>query len=139
MRGAYRDSVLTAALPAMTIAQPSLLQSGTYYLAETIGGILVGCGGWSMERPGSGEVLAGLAHIRHFCVHPEWTRQGVGRALYTRCRDDAKNFGVTVFECCSSINGESFYAALGFERDRIVAGELPGGMALPSVRMIAAI
>jgi GNAT superfamily N-acetyltransferase len=123
----------------MTIAQPTLLRSGTYYLAETSGGILVGCGGWSIERPGSGEVLAGVAHIRHFCVHPEWTRQGVGRALYTRCRDDARDFGVTVLECYSTLNGEPFYAALGFERDRIFAVELPGGIALASVRMIAAI
>jgi len=137
MSGAYSASVLAAALPAMTVVQPALLVSGTYYLAETAEGTPIGCGGWSKERPGSGEVLAGLAHMRHFGVHPAWARQGVGRALYTRCRDDAKLVGVTVFECYSSINGESFYAALGFKRDRIINVEMPGGITLPSVRMMA--
>lgn len=137
MSGAYADSVLAAVLPAMTVAQTTLLVSGTYYLAETPEGTLVGCGGWSRERPGSGEVLAGLAHIRHFGVHPEWTRQGVGRALYTRCRKVAKEAGLTAFECYSSINGEPFYTALGFKRDRIINVEMPGGITLPSVRMMA--
>jgi len=139
MGGAYPDSVLAAALPAMTVANTELLVSGTYYLAETVDGTLVGCGGWSRERPGSGEVLAGLAHIRHFGVHPGWTRQGVGRALYGRCRVDAKKAGITAFECYSSINGESFYAALGFKRDRIINVEMPGGITLPGVRMVATI
>ena len=136
MRDAYEDSILAAALPAMTIAQPALLQSGTYYVAEAAEGTLVGCGGWSKERPGNGEISAGLAHIRHFCVHPDWTGEGIGRALYARCRDDARAAGVTAFECYSTINGEPFYAALGFKRDRIIEVEMPGGIAFPSVRMI---
>ena len=139
MRGAYEDSVLDAVLPVMTVAQPALLQSGTYYVAEAAEGTDVGCGGWTKERPGSGEVSPRLAHIRHFGVHPEWTRQGVGRALYARCRDDAKNAGVNKFECYSSLNGESFYAALGFERDRIIDIEMRGGNTFPSVRMFAGI
>ena len=139
MRGAYEDSVLDAVLPVMTVAQPALLQSGTYYVAEAAEGTVVGCGGWTKERPGSGEVSPRLAHIRHFGVHPEWTRQGVGRALYARCRDDAKNAGVNKFECYSSLNGESFYAALGFERDRIIDIEMRGGNTFPSVRMFAGI
>jgi len=139
MSGAYADSILAAALPAMTVAQPALLLSGTYYVAETAEGKIIGCGGWSKERPGDGAILAGLAHIRHFGVLPEWTRQGVGRTLYMRCRDDAKVAGVTAFECYSSINGESFYAALGFKPDRIINVEMPGGITLPSVRMTATI
>lgn len=131
--------MLAAALPAMTVAQPALLQSGTYYVAESAEGTLVGCGGWTKERPGCREVSAGLAHIRHFCVHPKWTRHGIGRALYTRCRDDARAVGVSTFECYSTINGEAFYAALGFERDGIIKVDMPGGIAFPAVRMIAAI
>jgi len=137
MRGAYEDTVLNAVLPAITIAQPALLQSGTYYVAETAKGAVVGCGGWTKERPGSGEVAPHLAHIRHFGVHPEWARQGVGRAIYTRCRDEAKVAGIEKLECYSSINGESFYTALGFERDRIIDVEMRNGIAFPSVRMFA--
>jgi len=139
MHGAYEDSVLEAVLPVITVAQPALLQSGTYYIAEAATGAVVGCGGWTRERPGSGEVSPRLAHIRHFAVHSEWTRQGVGRAIYARCRDDAKDAGIDKLECYSSINGEPFYAALGFERDRIIDVEMQNGVAFPSVRMFAGI
>ena len=139
MRGAYEDSILDAALPAMTVAQPALLRSGSYYVAETAKGILVGCGGWTRERPGSGEISAGVAHIRHFGVHPKWTRRGVGRAIYARCRYDAKAAGVTEFECYSSINGESFYAALGFDPLKKIDVEMLDGIRFPSVQMIATI
>ena len=137
MKGAYGDSILAAVLPAMTVAQPALLGSGRYYVAETVERFLIGCGGWSKERPGGGEVSDSRAHIRHFCVHPEWIRKGVGRALYDRCREDAKASGVNAFECYSSINGEAFYSALGFKRDSIIHVEMPGGINVPSVRMIA--
>ena len=139
MRGSYEDSVLDAVMPTMTAAQPALLRSGTYYVAEATTGAVVGCGGWTKERPGSGEVSPCLAHIRHFGVHPEWTRQGVGRAIYDRCRIDAKDAGINKLECFSSINGESFYAALGFERDRIIDVEMRNGIKFPSVRMFAGI
>ena len=139
MRGAYEVSILKAALPVMTVAQPSLLRSGTYYVAETAEGAVVGCGGWTKEEPGSGEILPGVAHIRHFGVHPEWTRRGIGQALYVRCRDDAKGAGISEFECFSSMNGEPFYAALGFVRDGIIELEMSSGISLPSVRMRASI
>ena len=135
MRGAYEDSLLDAVLPAMTVAQPGLLRSGTYYVAEAADGPIVGCGGWTRERPGGNETEPGLAHIRHFGVHLDWTRQGVGRELYTRCQKDARNAGVSKFECYASLNGESFYAALGFKRDRVIDVEMRDGILFPSVRM----
>lgn len=137
MRDAYEQSVLGAALPMMTVAQPGLLQSGSYYVADAGDGLIVGCGGWTRERPGTGEVVAGLAHIRHFGVHPEWTRQGIGQSIYTRCRDDARAAGVESFECYSSINGEAFYAALGFARVERIEVEMLDGLRFPSIRMVA--
>jgi len=139
MRGAYEDAILDAALPAMTVAQPALLQSGSYYVAETPKGEIVGCGGWTKERPGSGEILAGVGHIRHFGVHPEWTRRGVGRAIYTRCREDARAAGMRSFECYSSVNGETFYAALGFESLKKIDVEMQDCITFPSVHMAAVI
>ena len=35
LQGAYDDAVLRAALPAITTANPTLLASGHYYVAET--------------------------------------------------------------------------------------------------------
>jgi GNAT superfamily N-acetyltransferase len=66
----------------MTIAQSDLLASGSYYVAEAPDGKIIGCGGWSKERPGTNEIIAKVGHIRHFGVHPRWTRRGVGKALF---------------------------------------------------------
>ena len=35
MHGSYEDSILNTALPMMTVAQPVLLRSDSYYVAET--------------------------------------------------------------------------------------------------------
>jgi N-acetylglutamate synthase-like GNAT family acetyltransferase len=139
LRCAYEPSVLKAALPFMTVAQVALLRSGTYYVAETKKGAVVGCGGWTRERPGTGEVLPRLGHIRHFGVHPDWIGRGIGRAIFDRCRKDAKAAGVKRFECYSSLNGEAFYSALGFGRLGQIEVEMPDRVSFPSVHMIAEI
>ncbi|MEJ2602517.1 MAG: GNAT family N-acetyltransferase [Gammaproteobacteria bacterium] len=137
MAAAYGNGELAAALPMMTRAQPSLLESGTYYVAEAADGLMVGCGGWTRERPGSGEVQSGLGHLRHFGVRPEWTRRGIGSLIYRRCVADAKAAGVGRFECFSSLNGEAFYSALGFTSIEHIDLAMSEEVILRSVRMIA--
>jgi N-acetylglutamate synthase-like GNAT family acetyltransferase len=121
----------------MTVAQPGLLESGSYYVAVTSNGAIVGCGGWTKERPETGEITAKVGHIRHFGVHPDWTRRGVGKALYTRCELDARDAGLSQFECYSSLNGEPFYAALGFKRLAEIELDMFDGLRFPSVHMVA--
>ena len=134
MAAAYDRELLTRVLPLITRANPRLLASGRYYLCEAEG-LAVGCGGWSPERPGSVEVEPGIAHIRHFATRPEWTGRGVGGALYRRCEDAARAAGVREFECYASLNGEAFYAALGFRRVRPIDVPMAGGLSLPSILM----
>jgi N-acetylglutamate synthase-like GNAT family acetyltransferase len=110
----YEEKVLKVALPRMTQANPALLKSGTFYVAQTQDYRVIGCGGWTFERPGSGEVDPQLAHIRHFATHPEWLRQGVGRAIYSRCEAEAVAAGAREFECFASLNAQEFYGSLGF-------------------------
>ncbi len=114
MQTHYSASVLARALPLMIVANPDLLRSKTYYVAETEDRRIVGCGGWTLARPGTGAVEAGLAHIRHFATHPDWTGQGVGRAIFATCRKGAASAGAIRLECYASLNAEAFYAALGF-------------------------
>ena len=137
MGPAYDAKLLEQALPRMTVAQPGLLQSGTYYVAEAPDGTVVGCGGWTKERPETGEIKAEVGHIRHFAVHPDWIRCGVGKAIYARCVLDARDSGVSRFECYSSLNGEAFYAALGFRRLAQIDLVLFDDVSLPSVHMVA--
>lgn len=135
MSGSYDESVLAGALPIMTRANPVLLKANTYYVAETQDGQIVGCGGWTRERPGAGQAEAKIGHIRHFATHPEWLNQGIGRSIYCQCESSARPLGIRSFECFSSLNAEGFYKALGFRPIRQI--EIPMGqdLKLPAVLM----
>lgn len=135
MAAAYEAALLAAALPVMTQASPSLLSSGTYYVALTGTDQLVGCGGWTKEQPGTGAIEPGLGHIRHFGTHPAYVNLGIGRRIFDRCRADAAAKGIRRFEVYSSLNAEEFYAKLGFRRVHTV--DLPMGSALnlPAILM----
>jgi N-acetylglutamate synthase-like GNAT family acetyltransferase len=135
MASSYDEELLAPALAVMTRANPSLLGSGTYYVAELSTGMLVGCGGWTRERPGAGTVEAHVGHVRHFAVHPGWTRRGIGRAIYGLCERAARAVGATAFECYSSLNAEEFYRALDFKRIREIDLELQPRVTLRAVLM----
>lgn len=136
MPSAYDAAALAPVLGAMTRANPALLATGTYFAAETGDGRLVGCGGWTPERPGSGDVSPGLGHIRHFATHPNWIGRGIGRAIYDRCETQARAAGLERFECYASLNAEKFYAALGFTPVRNFEVEMGESLKFPSVLML---
>ena len=121
--GHYPEELLARVLPLMTRANVRLLTSGTYFLATTADGSTVGCGGWTLERPGTGETVDGVAHIRHFATHPDWIGKGVGRALLSRSIREAEAASATTIEVYSTLNAEKFYGAAGFTR--LGAMELP--------------
>lgn len=135
MASSYDKELLAPALKLMTKANASLLGSGTYYVAELPTGLVVGCGGWTLERPGTGSVEPHVGHVRHFATHPGWTRRGVGRAIYHLCESAARSAGVIAFECYSSLNAEKFYSALGFENIREIAIELQPSVVLRAMLM----
>ncbi len=139
MAAAYPPDLLARTLPAITRANPALLESGRYYLVEAATGEPAGCGGWSADPPGRKDEDPERAHIRHFATHPDWTRRGVGRLLYDRCAADAEAAGFTMFEAWASLNGESFYAALGFRPLGRIETQMPGGVLFPAIRMERAI
>ncbi len=132
MSHAYAPAVLEEVLPLIMTANPQLLGSGTFYLAEA-GDEPVGCGGWSSERPGTPDIEPGLAHLRHFGTAQTWVGRGVGRMIYSRCECAARAAGVRRFECYASLGGEGFYSALGFERIREVDIDFGRGLGFPSV------
>lgn len=131
----YSPEILAVALPLICKANPALLDSATYYIAENPQGEIVGCGGWTPQRPGEGGILEGLGHIRHFATHPTWTRQGIGRALVERCKADARANGISRFECFSSLSARNFYAALDFQACGSIDIQLSDECVFPSVRM----
>jgi hypothetical protein len=59
----------------------------------------------------------------------------VGRLIFERCAADAHAEGFGLFEAWSSLNGESFYASLGFRRLELIQTPMPGGVMFPAIRM----
>lgn len=117
-RGWYADEVLDAALPGMTRANPTLLASGRYFVAEKEGKI-VSCGGWSEDKPNLGRVPR-LAHARHFATDPDFINRGCGGAILARCLHEATAASFLEMETVSSLTAEAFYARYGFRPLSIV-------------------
>lgn len=135
LKASYDSDLLARALPHMIKPNPTLLASGSYYVAETARGDVVGCGGWTLEMPGSGEITEGEAHIRHFATHPECTRQGIGSALLARCISDARSAGIRKLHSFSTLNAERFYRAAGFTTVGPIDVQLGPSMTFPGVLM----
>ncbi len=134
MRNSYDAETLAIALPLMVRSNPALLQSGTYHLAEEAGHV-VGCGGWTRERPGGGEIVPGLAHLRHFAADPAFTRRGVGRAIFQECVRQAHSAGVTRWMVFPSLNAEPFYRAMGLQAANRLTIAMTESVSFPVVVM----
>ena len=124
----YPPSVLVLALPLISRAQPGLVRSGTFYVAESARGTILGAGGWTRR----GRVVA---DVRHVVTDVRHTRQGVGRAIFARIFADAGAAGITLLDCKSTRTAVPFYQAMGFEMLGPIAMELRPGIVFPAVRM----
>jgi GNAT superfamily N-acetyltransferase len=127
----YRPEQIEAALQGAFGVDSQLIDDGTYFVAETRDGELIGCGGWSRRRTLFGgdshaernaaelDPRTDAARIRAFFVDPGHARQGIGRALLERCESEARARGFSRFELMGTLPGVRLYQALGY-----VAGEL---------------
>lgn len=135
MAGTYGAALLDRALPVITRANPALLASGTWHLAVSEPGMVIGCGGWTAARPDTVETRPAVGHVRHFATHPDWIGRGVGRALYLHAERQALEAGIRRFICYASLNAVPFYGALGFRSLRRIEVPLPGGVPFPAMLM----
>jgi len=133
LRADYPPSTLVLALPRMARAQPQLLASGRYFLAE-LEGQLLGAGGWSPEPPGGGAVIPGLGHVRHVATSARVARRGVGRAVMGRVMAEARGAGALRLSSLSTLTAVPFYEALGFRPLRPLMLKF-GGADFPAVEM----
>jgi GNAT superfamily N-acetyltransferase len=132
--GWYDEDVLGDAMPAMLRIDPALLASGRYFVA-TLGDAISGCGGWSTNSPGSGEVTDKIGHIRHFATLPDLMGKGIGGAIIERCIAEAAQTGMQQLRCFSSLPAEGFYARHGFAKLDSVNVMLRDGAYFPAVLM----
>src|SRR5437588_5931984 len=124
-RGYYSEEQVTAALNSIYGVDSMLIEDGTYFVAEA-DDMIVGCGGWSKRKTLFGgdqfsKRDAGLldprlepAKIRAFFIHPNFVRQGIGRAILDRCEVEAARNGFISLELMSTLPGVEFYIACGY-------------------------
>ncbi|MEM1375037.1 MAG: GNAT family N-acetyltransferase [Pseudomonadota bacterium] len=130
LKADYPPSVLVGAIPAMTRAQPKLMTSGTYYLAQEDDGRVLGAGGWTPNRgrPGWGD-------IRHVVTDDRALRRGIGRALMEHSFKAARAAGIGDLECWATLTAVPFYEAVGFRLIGPMTVRLQGAIEFPAMRM----
>jgi len=123
-----------------------LIADGTYFVVETSGGSLAGCGGWSRRAtlyggdhsPGRDAALldpaVDPARIRAMYTHPAAVRRGVGRLILSLCEKAARAEGFRRTELMATLAGEPLYLACDYrELERITDDR--GGAPVPLIRM----
>lgn len=108
----------------------TLVEDQTYYVIETVHKDrtqMIGCGGWGRRKTlYGGDHTAGrddtfsnpaidAARIRAMYTHPDWTRNGIGSLLLDLGETAAREAGFASIELGSTIPGEPFYLARGYE------------------------
>lgn len=148
----YSQDILVKALPRICGANERLLTCGTWYVVEAPSGtMLVGCGGWTADAPkapvsnressskGINMTTAMCPHLRHFATHPEYTRQGIAKALWGRTYTDVcQHFQTHVppaMEVFSTRTAIPYYQSLGFERVQDIDIPLAEDCLFPSILM----
>lgn len=130
LRPDYPPSVMVTAIPLIARANAALVTSGTYYVAETPEGAIIGAGGWTASRR-----LRGAAEIRHMVVDWRRQREGIGRRLMATILSEAQQACLTRFEAQATRTAVPFYTALGFEALAQVLVPLRPGIDFPAVTM----
>jgi len=145
--GDYTPEQIDAALRKVFGVDSQLIADGTYLVAETAGGEITGCGGWSKRKTLYGgdvwvaredsllDPAKDAAKIRAFFVHPNWARRGVGTLILEACEKAALEAGFTRFEMGATLTGVALYSARGYTALENLAVPLGDGLALPIVRM----
>lgn len=142
----YDDAQIEAAIAYVYGVDSSLIEDGTYFVAEQ-DGVLIGCGGWSRRKTlyggdqfssrdtGFVDPEREPARIRAFFVHPEHARKGVARSLLSVCETEAKEYGFRALELLSTLPGIKFYESCGYSKNGDFDLELDDGVKIPFVPM----
>src|SRR5688500_11449992 len=142
----YDANQIASAVRYIAVADPEIIEDGTYFVVEEAGEI-VACGGWSKRKKlftgtaGQASIDGWLdpatepARIRAMFVDPAHARRGIGRLIVDRAEEEARQAGVPTGELMATLPGVPLYAACGYERLETVEIELPDGVRLECLRM----
>jgi GNAT superfamily N-acetyltransferase len=142
----YNDTQIETAIATVFGVDTSLIEDGTYFLAESEG-VLVGCGGWSKRKTLFGgdqyssrdtsyiDPASEPAKIRAFFIHPDHARKGIARAILSKCESEAQAEGFRGLELAATLPGIEFYKSCGFVPTGNFDLELTDGVKLELVPM----
>lgn len=128
LKADYPPSVLVTALPLISRAQPKLLQTGTFFVAE-LDGAIVGAGGWTPWR------RSDVGEVRHVVTDFRQLRRGIGRAIFRRIFEQVEAAGLRVLNCQATRTAVPFYQALGFVPLGPIEIPLRAGISFPAIQM----
>jgi GNAT superfamily N-acetyltransferase len=145
-QGDYSDEQIDAALGSALGVDSQLISDRTYYVAEAAGA-LIACGGWSWRKtlfgsdqgdrqPEPLDPASEAARIRAFFVHPDWARQGLGRALLELCEGEARAAGFKQAELMATLPGERLYRNSGYWSRPAIEHVLRDGVTIRFVPMV---
>jgi len=145
-RDYYTEKQVETALGTALGLDRTLIIDGTYFVAEDRSSI-VGCGGWSRrqtlfggdQQPGRRPELldpaCDAARVRAFFVRPDWARRGIGRAILSRCEQEAAAEGFLRAELVATLVGHELYRAFGYAGDEPFEHALTDGVAIRFIAM----
>jgi len=142
----YSQAQIEAALQGTFGVDRSLIEDGTYFVAEE-GGRMVGCGGWGKRArvfgasgdeaapPAELDPATEPARIRAFFIHPDYARHGLGWRILARCEDEARARGFRAATLMATLGGLEFYRRAGYADEEPVRYDMGGGVTIDFVRM----
>lgn len=139
--GFYDAEAIEAFLSLGTIDE-ALLGGGSYYVMS-VGGMIVGTGGWSTRtahfeahRQGSTTPRAPSGpSVRGVFVHPDCARCGVARQIMDRIELDIVDAGFPIARLTSTLPGIPFYRSLGWRSGPPAVLNLPGDLLMVGMDM----
>ncbi|MBT8142247.1 MAG: GNAT family N-acetyltransferase [Gammaproteobacteria bacterium] len=129
----YSNTQIEAAIGTVWGVDEELIRDQTFIVATILQDEvekIVGCGGWSKRAKlfgaSEGNESSPLldpqndaSRIRAFFVHPEWSRQGIGREIIRICEHEARQAGFTKMELMATLPGYRLYRSCGYLGDEI--------------------
>lgn len=144
----YNERQIELSIKSVFGVDTELILDGTFFVAETEEGKIVGCGGWSKRKTLYGasryessrdstelDPEIDAAKIRAFFIHPSWARKGIGRTILEKCEQEAKSFGFRFAEMMSTLPGVKLYSVCGYAGDERVGVPIGEGEEIICVRM----
>lgn len=130
LKADYPPSVQVTAIPIISRANPSLISSGTYYVAVTPEDEIIGAGGWTRSIK-----KAEMADVRHIVTDYRHVRRGIARRIMMGVISEARRAGVTRLDCLATRTAQPFYDAMGFDTLGQITVGLRPGIDFPTIRM----